>query len=154
MLAAITLTGTKVYGGLTAEARFAYRLSARGQRGSQAAKKHNANFIFATALAAEQHRAHPGDHSRVVQIVLSVEEFNRLFPTPDVVAADLRYLDPTFAIGDCDRNGRVSTDELVRGVNIALGRLPVGACREFDRARDGRVTVDDLVEGVRNALTN
>jgi hypothetical protein len=67
-----------------------YRLSSRGRKVSQAAKKHNANKRFSTASAAEGNRAHPGDRSRVVQLIVSEAEFNRLFDTGKVEVADLR----------------------------------------------------------------
>jgi hypothetical protein len=56
-----------------------YRLSCRGRRGSQAAKRHNANLRFATIDAAARHRAHPGDTSRVVALTVSQAEYERLF---------------------------------------------------------------------------
>jgi hypothetical protein len=56
-----------------------YRLSARGKRASQASKKHNANMLFANAEAADRNRAHVGDHSRIVQISISRNEFRRFF---------------------------------------------------------------------------
>ena len=43
-------------------------------------------------------------------------------------------------------------DELVKGVNIALGLLDVSECEAFDRNGDGSVTVDELVAGVNYAL--
>lgn len=46
----------------------------------------------------------------------------------------------------------MSVDELVRGVNIALGRLEVGACLPFDQNRNGQVSVNEIVAGVNNAL--
>ncbi len=54
--------------------------------------------------------------------------------------------------GDCDGNGSVTIDELVTGVNIALGALPSDACTAFDSSGDGRVTIDELVAGVTGAL--
>lgn len=54
--------------------------------------------------------------------------------------------------GDCDGNGIVSVDEIVRGVVIAAGGLDIGACTAFDVNGDGRVTVDELVAAVRRAL--
>lgn len=54
--------------------------------------------------------------------------------------------------GDCDGNGRVTIDELVRGVNIALGLQPLSRCPDFDANRDGRVTIDELVRAVNIAL--
>ncbi|MFQ5668119.1 MAG: hypothetical protein ACE5I7_17025 [Candidatus Binatia bacterium] len=54
--------------------------------------------------------------------------------------------------GDCSGDGRVTIDELVVGVNIALGTTPVGQCRAFDTGADGVVTVDELVTAVNTAL--
>jgi hypothetical protein len=129
-----------------------YRLSLRGRRGSKSAKIWNANLRFATMLAANQNRAHPGDNSRIVQIVVSADEYDRLFTSRNSEVADLRSVGGPVLVGDCDRNGSVVINELVRGVNIALDRAPVSECPPFDRVANGRVTVDELVKGVRNAL--
>ena len=67
-----------------------YRLSLRGRRGSNAAKKHNANHLFLTPEAADQNRAHPGDNSRIVSIQLSNEKFNELFQDGTIEVVDLR----------------------------------------------------------------
>jgi hypothetical protein len=53
--------------------------------------------------------------------------------------------------GDCDGDDHVTVDELVRGVAIALGRLPVDACGGFAAAATAP-TVDVLVLAVGNAL--
>jgi hypothetical protein len=53
--------------------------------------------------------------------------------------------------GDCNTDGVVRVDELVRGVAIALERQPVAACAAADRDGDGRVVVNELVLAV-NAL--
>jgi RHS repeat-associated protein len=55
-------------------------------------------------------------------------------------------------VGDCDANGRITIEELVRGVNIALNRAAVSVCPQFDRNASGDVTVDELVAGVNGAL--
>jgi hypothetical protein len=130
----------------------AYRLSVRGRRGSKAAKLHNANFRFATPAAADAHRAHPGDRSRILAIVISADEFDRLFTSRGSEVADLRQLGGPVLVGDCNRDGQVAIDELVRGVNIALGNAPVSECPPFDRVADGQVMVSELVRGVGNAL--
>jgi hypothetical protein len=54
--------------------------------------------------------------------------------------------------GDCDGDGRVPVAELLRGLNIALGTLPVSNCAAFDANRDGRVFVNELVMGIDAAL--
>ncbi len=55
-------------------------------------------------------------------------------------------------VGDCSQDGVVSVDELVRGVNIALGRAPIDECRAFDRDGDNQVTVGELIAAVNSAL--
>jgi len=55
-------------------------------------------------------------------------------------------------VGDCDGNHRVSVEEIVIGVNIALGLLESGACSAMNCNDDGPVTVDCLVKAVNNAL--
>ncbi len=54
--------------------------------------------------------------------------------------------------GDCDGNGSVTIDELIRGVNIALGSLPPATCAPLDTSGDGSVTIDELIAAVRLAL--
>ncbi|GJM15043.1 MAG: hypothetical protein DHS20C13_03700 [Thermodesulfobacteriota bacterium] len=72
------------------QAVMVYRLSVRGRRGSNASKKHNANHLFLTPEAADQNRAHPGDRSRIVSVVISESRFNQLFNGGAVEVADLR----------------------------------------------------------------
>jgi hypothetical protein len=55
--------------------------------------------------------------------------------------------------GDCNGNGIVSIDELVRGVNIALNRALLSLCPAFDANADGQVFVNELVSAVAAALT-
>jgi len=55
-------------------------------------------------------------------------------------------------IGDCDSSGSVTVDELLVGLNIALGEDPVAECTAFEDRTDGAVTVDELLGGVQNAL--
>jgi hypothetical protein len=55
--------------------------------------------------------------------------------------------------GDCNTDGHVSVDELIRGVDITLGTLPMTECEPFDANRDGHVTIDELVTAVNTALT-
>jgi len=59
---------------------------------------------------------------------------------------------PPACPGDCTADGNVTVDELVRGVNIALGIQATESCASFDRNNDGSVTVDELVRAVNAAL--
>jgi 6-phosphogluconolactonase (cycloisomerase 2 family) len=56
--------------------------------------------------------------------------------------------------GDCDGDGVVTIDEIIRGVNIALGGLPLEECRWFDASGDSTVTVDEIVLAVNNSLND
>jgi hypothetical protein len=67
-----------------------FRRSGRSRRISQAAKKHNANHVYATFRVAAADLAHPGDRSKVVQIVMNRDLFIRLFANGKLVA-DLRH---------------------------------------------------------------
>jgi hypothetical protein len=54
-------------------------------------------------------------------------------------------------IGDCDGDGAVAINELVLGVNLALGTAPMSSCVAFD-AGSGSVRINVLVRAVRHAL--
>ena len=54
--------------------------------------------------------------------------------------------------GDCNGDGQVTVDELLRGINIALGELPASACPLLDRDANGAIAVDEIVTAVGAAL--
>lgn len=56
-------------------------------------------------------------------------------------------------MGDCDGDGRVLVDEIVRGVTVALGGTGLEECGAYDRNLDAAVTVDELLVAVSAALT-
>ena len=70
----------------------------------------------------------------------------------DVVSGRCAKAPPSTCVGDCDNKGTVSVDELVKGVNIALGSLATSECLAFDSNGDHKVTVDELVIAVNAAL--
>jgi hypothetical protein len=55
-------------------------------------------------------------------------------------------------IGDCDRSGAVSVDELMVGVKIELGQAAVAACDVFDDDGSGEVSIGEVVRALRFAL--
>lgn len=55
-------------------------------------------------------------------------------------------------VGDCNGDGQVAVNDLVTGVNIALGRLPIDTCRAFDADGSDQVTIDELTIAVGNAI--
>lgn len=55
-------------------------------------------------------------------------------------------------VGDCSGDGEVTVDEIIAGVNLALGITPLGSCPSFDANGDNAVTIDELVRSVSAAL--
>jgi hypothetical protein len=51
-------------------------------------------------------------------------------------------------VGDCDNDQRITVDEILQGVNIALEQTPVSSCPRFDGDADRRVSVDELLAAV------
>lgn len=65
-------------------------------------------------------------------------------PTPSATATHLLKA----CIGDCDGDGELTIDELVVGVNLALGNRPLAECPSFDADGSGSVTVTELIEAI------
>lgn len=59
---------------------------------------------------------------------------------------------PPLCVGDCAGDGAVSIDDLITGVNIALGIQPMSACSAMDGNGNGTATVDELIRAVTAAL--
>lgn len=55
-------------------------------------------------------------------------------------------------VGDCDGNGAVTINELIVGVNMALGTAPQTQCPSFDADHSGTVTINELITAVNSAL--
>jgi hypothetical protein len=66
-------------------------------------------------------------------------------------AATQMALQENKCVGDCSLNQVVTPDELLVGVEIALGHAAVDACGAFDAGDDGVVTVDELLRAVNVA---
>lgn len=54
--------------------------------------------------------------------------------------------------GDCNADRQVTVDELITGVNIALGNAPATTCLQFDTNADGMVTITELIAAVTRGL--
>lgn len=61
------------------------------------------------------------------------------------------YEDPE--IGDCDGDLSVSIGDLIRGVNVALGNMPIAQCTRMDGDGDGRIAVAEIIRAVRASQT-
>jgi hypothetical protein len=74
---------------------------------------------------------------------------------PSGTATETATAQPTNAVcvGDCDASGEVGINELIVGVNIALGGAPVSACAALDSDASGTVEISELIAAVNNALS-
>jgi hypothetical protein len=72
----------------------------------------------------------------------------------EVGGRDALYPGPplTDCAADCDADGTVSIEELLRAVQIGVGDAYFLVCPAADRDRDLRVTIDELIGGVNAAL--
>src|SRR5678815_4315684 len=63
-----------------------------------------------------------------------------------------RASDAQICAGDCGADGRVTVNELVQAVNIALERAALDGCVSVDTDGNQRVTVNELVVAVNNLV--
>lgn len=59
---------------------------------------------------------------------------------------------PSTCPGDCDYNRSITVDELVTGINVALGTATLAHCVGFDGDGDGEVSVDEIIINIGLAL--
>lgn len=72
-------------------------------------------------------------------------------PSPSPTPTPTSTVASSSCPGDCNGDGRVAIDELVRGVGAALGTT--AACPALDLDGDGEVSISELVAAVNSALT-
>ncbi len=56
--------------------------------------------------------------------------------------------------GDCSSDDRVTIDELITCVNVALGTVPLAQCPPCNTGSDADVDIDDLVAAVNSSLND
>ena len=59
---------------------------------------------------------------------------------------------PAACPGDCNGDAAVAINELISGVNIALGAAPLSSCTAVDSGGDGVVAINELIAAVNAAL--
>jgi fibronectin-binding autotransporter adhesin len=59
---------------------------------------------------------------------------------------------PEGCVGDCDASGKVTVNEVITMVSIALGDAPMAACEVGDMNGDHQITIDEILKAVNNAL--
>jgi hypothetical protein len=126
-------------------------------------------YEYTGAYDAESHEALPENESNPVAgdignyigaqmaaVNLAPEGIATLTPTMTLTPTPTPSVSPTKTprpcTGDCNDSHSVTVEELVVGVNIALGTSPMSDCPPFDTDNSGTVTVDELVIAVNLAL--
>ncbi len=90
-----------------------------------------------------------GDQSAIDQTANEAEDRSRIkCNSGKVTIGGL----PPACTGDCNYNGIVAINELIVGVNIALGNANVSTCTAMDANGDGTVAINELIQAVNNAL--
>ena len=102
--------------------------------------------------------ASASDEDRVTVVLNGADVPFTPGPTATITATPIHTATPTptptgggACAGDCNLDGLVIVNELIQGVNIALGNAAVGTCAAFDLDGNGRVEVNELIAGVNNA---
>ncbi|MBI3786519.1 MAG: hypothetical protein HY270_24280, partial [Deltaproteobacteria bacterium] len=57
-------------------------------------------------------------------------------------------------VGDCNGNGEITIDEIIKMVNIALGTAMLDTCSPGDGNGDGDITVDEIISAVSTSLSS
>lgn len=89
-----------------------------------------------------------GARGHVTVDVNARDRTNAAHYTPDVASIEVL----PGCTGDCGHDGTVTVNELITGVGITLGTLPLAECVPFDADDDLDVTIDELIAAVNNAL--
>jgi hypothetical protein len=61
--------------------------------------------------------------------------------------------EPLVCNGDCNGDGEITVDEVITGVNIALGNVSVCSCMPCDTDANGAISIAELIKAVNFALT-
>jgi hypothetical protein len=106
----------------------------------------------AAETEAETHRGRlPLRDNPIPHVTIVDEVSNTPTPTPTQTTSPTPTATLGPCVGDCDHGGTVTINELITGVNIALGSLPVTACPAFENAQE-TVDIAQLIKAVDVAL--
>lgn len=60
----------------------------------------------------------------------------------------------TTCFGDCNENGTVNVDEVIKGVNIGLDLQDLDVCPDMDANGNGTVAINEIITAVNNGLAD
>jgi hypothetical protein len=113
--------------------------------------------LFGAGCSVNGNDARDGDaaarttYEIAVGVATSTPTHTPPLPTPTPTATAVRTPGEETCVGDCGGQAGVTVDELITGVNMALGATPVTVCLAFDANRDLAVTIDEILQAVNNA---
>jgi hypothetical protein len=113
--------------------------------------------LFGAGNSVDYFGSAAGDWGAITTILVTVGEVAptataSAAATPTATTEPTATASPIPCPGDCNGNGAVTVNELVSGVNIALGSAAVDLCRACDGDDNGAVSVNELIAAVRRAL--
>jgi hypothetical protein len=82
-------------------------------------------------------------------VVTAIDQANVVSPFSNQATVVLQRL---ACVGDCGGDEIVTVDEILTGVNVALGSATLDRCPVLDANGDGEVTITELLVTVNNAL--
>ena len=83
---------------------------------------------------------------------LSLQSTVRSFRNATALVVSLPAMALGVCAGDCDANGKVTIDEVVHAVGVAVDGMPLEGCFPADMDRNETVSVNELVAAVSGAL--
>jgi len=111
--------------------------------------------LFGAGVSANGDEVRTGDSAErtTFDIFVGVATPTPTAPPPTATATATVTPEAAACVGDCGGDDEVTVDEIITGVNIALGVASPSACPAFDPSGDGQVTVDEILQAVNRALT-
>jgi hypothetical protein len=111
--------------------------------------------LFGAGVSANDDEKRTGDGAErtTLDIFVGVATPTPTSPPPTATATATVTPEAAACVGDCGGDDEVTVDEIITGVNIALGVAAPSACPAFDPSGDGQVTVDEILQAVNRALT-
>jgi hypothetical protein len=100
----------------------------------------------------QQHRNVRSAPARIIGTAVVLIVGGAVRPAAAAAPDDLGEPAGIACAGDCNGDGRVSVDELVRAVSIALGAAPASQCPGLDANASGGVEVPEVIAAVGHAL--
>jgi hypothetical protein len=107
--------------------------------------------LFGAGNSVDASTTDEGDEAAITMLMITVGSVAPT-PTPSPSPAPTATPDAVACAGDCNGDGQVTVNELILGVNIALGSQPASVCTAIDTNGDGMVTINELIAAVTRAL--